>query len=436
MLDIPLLRFQNFEDEERPILRILISQDDASVFCGTMPFIPALVYITTAMRGAKFKELSTQEFKNNYLAPLDSSIKESKHNLFPFLDSYYDSPRGYTWNNKLEIKQYFHGNIAGTIDRLYYAIFGDCHHFGSSPVIKTILNEKQRLRTDAMHYKMNYSTYNPEICFALGTYKSENYYLYRGFKELKSAMENVNGPIECIFPGREWSPRIFSTLTLRRFIYHAFHCGTDRVFISYHQSFSGFFKYEIIDSQMEIDYYIITDAETVLEGVTLRSAIAGFFFKTEEEALNTRKTLAKIFQVACSSKGFDPLLNILPRPVELLGKLSPIELQELEIIEEMVGLNDFEIISHEPYWRIIHDAVKWYPSYEPSIHCGVKLYYYSKLFSEDQENDLSWVSIPDKREYYEMFVNEFAINKILAESKFASNFPKLIQPPLERPIHP
>lgn len=56
---------------------------------------------------------------------------------------------------------------------------------------------------------------------------------------------------------------------------------------------------------MEIDYYIITDAETVLEGVTLRSAIAGVFFKTDEEG-NTRDTLAKLYQVVCNTKGFDP----------------------------------------------------------------------------------------------------------------------------------
>lgn len=73
---------------------------------------------------------------------------------------------------------------------------------------------------------------------------------------------------------------------------------------------------------MEIDYYIIPDPEIVLGGVTLRSAIAGFFFKIEEEAVNTRETLTKSFLVACSTKACDPLLNVLPRPVELLAKLS------------------------------------------------------------------------------------------------------------------
>lgn len=126
LLDIPLLRIQNYEDKERSILS-LVSQNDVSVFSGSMPFMPAFVYITNAMMSAKLRELSTHEFKSNYIAPLDSSIKELKHNFLPSLNSYFYSPQGYTWNDKDDIKQYFYGNIAGTIDRLYYAIYGHYH---------------------------------------------------------------------------------------------------------------------------------------------------------------------------------------------------------------------------------------------------------------------------------------------------------------------
>ncbi|CUM54864.1 unnamed protein product [Debaryomyces fabryi] len=69
-------------------------------------------------------------------------------------------------------------------------------------------------------------------------------------------------------------------LVLRKYLYQAFLCGTDRVFISDHQSFSGFFKYEIMDDgKMNIDYYVINDPETVEYGI----AIAGFFYKDNTE---------------------------------------------------------------------------------------------------------------------------------------------------------
>lgn len=93
LLDIPLLRIQNYEDKERSILRSLVSQNDASVFSGTMPVMPALVYITNAMMSAELRESSTQDFKSNYLSPLDNSIKESEHNFLPSLNSYFYSHR-------------------------------------------------------------------------------------------------------------------------------------------------------------------------------------------------------------------------------------------------------------------------------------------------------------------------------------------------------
>lgn len=133
-------------------------------------------------------------------------------------------------------------------------------------------------------------TDSPALCFGIGDYKTENYYLSQGFEELKVAIENTRtSMIELIFPEREWSPRVVFALTLRKHLYQAFLCGTDKVFISDHQSFSGFFRYEIVNGQMTIEYYIISDPETVLEGMTLRSAIAGFFYKSEEKASIRRK---------------------------------------------------------------------------------------------------------------------------------------------------
>ncbi|CUM53663.1 unnamed protein product [Debaryomyces tyrocola] len=432
LLDTPLLKFEKYKDKKRRVLRNLVSEDDEDndgpMYSGRMPFMPAYVYITNLVMRAKFREISILEFKTNYLAPLDSSIKESKRNLFPSLEEHFRSPWGNTWNTKHYIKQHFDGNIVSTIERLYHAINGYYDIFGYSYIIKAVFNEDQRLRTDIMHCRNNKSTYNPEICFALGSYKSENYYLCQGFDDFKSAIKNATRPIEYIFPGREWSPRVVFALTLRRLIYEAFLCGTDRVFISDYETFSGFFKYEIVDDQMEIDYYIITDPETILGGVTLRAAIAGFFFKTEKEALNTRKVLANSFQVACSTKGFDPLLNVLPRPVQLSSKLSIVELHNFKIIEEINTFDIFRIITDEPYWRIIENAVKWYPTlgFKLPYRVVVKLYHYSTLFYEDKNNDLLWFSIPDRSEYYEWFYNELVINEKIAKSQFASKFPKLL----------
>lgn len=71
-------------------------------------------------------------------------------------------------------------------------------------------------------------------------------------------------------------PRVLFELDLSKYISQAFLCGTDRILISDNQTFSGFFKYEIVDGKMFIDYYIIHDPETVEDGITLRSAITGF----------------------------------------------------------------------------------------------------------------------------------------------------------------
>lgn len=54
------------------------------------------------------------------------------------------------------------------------------------------------------------------------------------------------------------------------------------------QSFSGVFRYDIVEGQMPVDYYIINDPETVANGITLRSAMTGFFYETEDDALRLK----------------------------------------------------------------------------------------------------------------------------------------------------
>ncbi|CAG86561.2 DEHA2D00198p [Debaryomyces hansenii CBS767] len=155
-----------------------------------------------------------------------------------------------------------------------------------------------------------------------------------GFEELKAALEsqieNLSNRRRLrsqssgnFFSDREWTPRVLFALVLRKYIYQAFLCGTDRIFISDHQTFLGFFKYEIIDDKMTIDYYIIGDPETVEHGITLRSVIAGFFYKHEADVIDTMGRLKKTFEVARRTKESDPFSNVLPKKsYGSSGKLS------------------------------------------------------------------------------------------------------------------
>ena len=116
-------------------------------------------------------------------------------------------------------------------------------------------------------------------------------------------------------------------LVLRKYLYQAFLCGTDRVLVSDYQTFSGFFKYKIVrdddvGDKMVIDYYVINDPETIADGITLRFAISGFFYNNEADALKTMESLKEVYKLRCIEQGStqkekgDPLRNIVPRPAE------------------------------------------------------------------------------------------------------------------------
>ena len=55
----------------------MIHKFSASVSVGNTPDLAALYYITNMMVTAEFREISSNEFKNNFLAPLDIAIRES-----------------------------------------------------------------------------------------------------------------------------------------------------------------------------------------------------------------------------------------------------------------------------------------------------------------------------------------------------------------------
>ena len=463
-LDTPLLKIRGLDQPKvLPAPEHIIHKFSASVSVGSTPDLPALYYITNAMVTAEFREINSDEFKNNFLKPLDVAIMGSKFSNPP-LPRAYGYPKAQS-NNEEWIQRYFNWDILKAINSLYVFTCGEDHVFGGPLTIKpSFTNEKHlRFKPDIVHYLTNElaSLYEfPHIYFGLGDYKTESYCLSQGFEELKAAIKDYKQKLSIGTPLRamksplvfedkvknksrreEWSPRVIFALVLRKYLYQAFLCGTDRVFVSDHQAFSGFFKYKIVrddevGDKMVIDYYVINDPETIADGITLRSAIAGFFYNNEADALKTMESLKEVYKLRCIEQGStqkekgDPLRNVVPRPAEksksrptsgktsekshgnqLKGKLKP--------IEENDDYDDYDEIHGNTYCRIIYDPAKAFPSIGLALPSPVfvKLYNYPEMAREH---------FPRRQSYYDMFITEFEINEMLSHSRFASHYARLI----------
>ncbi|KAK6453650.1 uncharacterized protein RJT20DRAFT_3656 [Scheffersomyces xylosifermentans] len=99
---------------------------------------------------------------------------------------------------------------------------------------------------------------------------------------------------------------------MRTYVAYAVLCGTNRFFFSDHETFSGFFEFEFDKhNAMSVNYYEINDPQSVSDGITLRSAIAGFFYNTPDEAEKVKEDLKEKLEDARQSKTTtDPLGNI------------------------------------------------------------------------------------------------------------------------------
>ncbi|CUM57889.1 unnamed protein product [Debaryomyces tyrocola] len=181
-----------------------------------------------------------------------------------------------------------------------------------------------------------------------------------------------------------------------------------------------------MDDKMSIDYYVINDSKTVEQGITLRSAIVGFFYKNEADAIDTKGRLMKTFEVARKTEELDPFLNVLPKiPYGSSGKLSDSGVSsKLGSLKENDDSDKFDAIDGNTYCRVIYDAAEFYPDLKLPSPVFVKLYYYSSQLWE--ENDFVCFHIPEKKDYYGMFFNELIINEKIASSQFASNFSKFL----------
>lgn len=122
----------------------------------------------------------------------------------------------------------------------------------------------------------------------------------------------------------------------------------DRVLISDRQPFSGFFKYNIKNGQM-IGYYIINDPKTSAHGMTLRFAIAGFFYQTETDAL---KKETKVLIIAHKTYRSDPFDNVLSRH---LGSGNTHTSKSAKI-EENIEKGNCEVIQGNTYCQVIYDS--------------------------------------------------------------------------------
>ncbi|CUM56002.1 unnamed protein product [Debaryomyces tyrocola] len=422
-LDTHLLKITNIQHNQKlPTLEHIVSKHNASISTGSTTVLLALNYVTNAMMAAEFREISSDEFKNTYLAPLDKVIKKANFNRRILTEDY-----GYP--------------LGDAMHRFYRDILDESHYFGYASSITPSLSINPSFKPDVVHVSWDEASTrrNPDICFAIGGYKTENYSLVTGFEDLKLAITDfVEKRLDLkqlrlpenqyVFEDREWSPRVLCALVLRKYLYQAFLCGTDRVFISDHQSFSGFFKYEIIDDgQMIIDYYVINDPETVDHGITLRSAIAGFFYKDNTEALSTKVKLGGLIEISQKTKGPDLLENVLPRLVEeptpsrkrKRSKMSGSQLRERLITIKESNEVDFDAIRGNTFCRIIYNPAASFPSLGLLLPSTVFVKWYNYP-EQAQEN------FPDKDNYYDMYVNELEINEMLANSSFAAKFAKLI----------
>lgn len=246
-LDTHLLRIRDDQDEQRNSSVKIIDKSDASISVGAMPLMALVVYIADVLMTAEFREITSDEFKNTYFAPLDKAIEKKEFGR-RILAEDYGYPFGDASHVEDHIQEYFNREIAGTIDRLYRHVGGKDNYFGKPSMIRALLDRKKIVKPDIAHILKKGPFLNlqiPEICFAIGDYKKGAYNLAQGFEEFMAAVKSHIESLlsleklrlysrRLLFPNKEWSPRVLFALILRKYIYQAFLCGTDRVFISDH----------------------------------------------------------------------------------------------------------------------------------------------------------------------------------------------------------
>ncbi|KAK6456289.1 uncharacterized protein RJT20DRAFT_128136 [Scheffersomyces xylosifermentans] len=235
--------------------------------------------------------------------------------------------------------------------------------------------------------------------------------------------------------GGEWNEGVAFALALRRCLYEALFCGTNRVFLSDHEYFSGFFQFDIIDGQMYVQYYIINDPESMKNGMTLRSAVNSFFYSSEALGLATKSKVKSWYdmgsQIEDPKDPFTNVLQIYDDDPSAVGRLK--KRKRDHQINKIGGIREdltyrIDKFPTNTYCRIIENAKEVYPDLDlsPSVFC--KMYYSRQNWWYENEYDLSAFTFSYKKRnrYYDDFFDELEINEAIQNSQFANNFPRLL----------
>ncbi|KAK6456161.1 uncharacterized protein RJT20DRAFT_42136 [Scheffersomyces xylosifermentans] len=173
-------------------------------------------------------------------------------------------------------------------------------------------------------------------------------------------------------------------------------------------------------------------------GITLKSAITGFFHTNKEAALATKKRVISWYNAGKQVQNArDPLANVCQiydaqssdnsttneeddkrsRQISELSEIREASLFEFEQIHKFGGT----------YCRIV-DSTDAYPDLDlpPTVFC--KMYYSRQDWLKEVE--FARVGVDDnslnRKLYYDCFFHELEINEKIRNSKFTSNFPRLL----------
>lgn len=114
-LDTRLIRIYDDDDLKQENNSVKsIQRNEASVTVEIIAFTPVLFYVSGALITADFREMSSDEFKDRSLSPLDKTLRRSKLKL-NHLTKEYSYPFGSTTDIEFDIQRYFKTRICGII---------------------------------------------------------------------------------------------------------------------------------------------------------------------------------------------------------------------------------------------------------------------------------------------------------------------------------
>ncbi|KAK6455246.1 uncharacterized protein RJT20DRAFT_148176 [Scheffersomyces xylosifermentans] len=294
----------------------LIAKSSISVTAGPTQTRSAFLYVTNALPMARYRQMDYVEFQGKYLQPLKDAIENGNIRSWSMQHSY-RYPVALSDASAKDIQNYFERSMERTIYHLYGYLCGDKAFFGNWRY-RPPLAETDRIEPCVTHMcnlessnNQHSSSRGPDYCIGLGDFKGREYKLSTGFENmLKDLNSGRRSRTEIEFSDDEWTDSVLFTLILRKYLYQALVSGTNRIFISDYESFSIFIEYEF-DSmgQLIIEYYIVNNPETIEHGITLRSAIAGFFFDTVDQAKKIKEGLGIRVDLAKGREGLEDLFD-------------------------------------------------------------------------------------------------------------------------------